>query len=99
MFQAEHGNAYPAVATFANQMTQYTDSSGNAQATKDATHFYGPYMRSIPALPVGAAKGNTGVAAATGTGVGWIYTAATGAIQTNTTGTEVDSAGKLYTTY
>ena len=79
-------------------MTQYTDSSGNAQATKDVTHIYGPYLRSIPPLPVGAAQGNTGVAAATGTGVGWIYDATAGTIGTNTT-TETDSAGNLYTTY
>jgi general secretion pathway protein G len=98
MFQAEHGGTYPAVATFVNQLTQYTDSTGAAQATKDATHIYGPYLRNIPALPVGAAKGNNGVAAATGTGVGWIYTVATGLIQTNTT-TETDSTGVLYTTY
>jgi general secretion pathway protein G len=97
MFQADH-NAYPSATTIANQLTQYTDSSGNAQATKDTTHIYGPYLRNVPALPVGAAKGNSGIAAATGTGVGWLYTAAAGTIGTNTT-TETDSAGNLYTTY
>lgn len=99
MFQAEHGNAYPAVATFANQLTQYTDASGGTSATKDATHIYGPYLRTVPALPVGAAKGSTGVAAAAGSGVGWIYSATTGTIQTNTTNTEVDSAGNAYSSY
>jgi general secretion pathway protein G len=99
MFQAEHGNAYPAIATFTAQLTQFTDASGAASATKDATHIYGPYLRSIPALPVGAAKGSSGVAAAAGTGVGWIFNVTTGAIQTNTTATEVDSAGNAYTTY
>jgi general secretion pathway protein G len=99
MFQVEHGNTYPTVATFVAQMTQYTDAVGNAQATKDATHIYGPYLRSVPALPVGAAKGSTGVAAAAGTGVGWIYSATVGTIQTNTTATEVDSTGKTYSSY
>ena len=99
MFQAEHAGTNPAVATFVAQLTTYTDASGAAQATKDATHIYGPYLRSVPALPVGAAKGNTGVAAATGTGVGWIYNVTTGTITTNTTGTELDSAGNAYTTY
>jgi general secretion pathway protein G len=97
MFQADH-NTYPSATTIANQLTQYTDSSGNAQATKDGTHIYGPYLRTVPALPVGANKGNSGIAAATGTGVGWLYTVASGTIGTNTT-TETDSAGVLYTTY
>ena len=99
MFQIEHGNAYPTVATFTAQLTQFTDVVGNAQATKDATHIYGPYLRSVPALPVGLNKGSTGVAAAAGQGVGWIYNATTGTIQTNTTATEVDAAGNAYTTY
>lgn len=99
MYQAEHGNTYPTVATFVNQLTQFTDASGAAVATKDTTHIYGPYLRSIPALPVGAAKGSTGVAAAAATGIGWIYTVASGTITTNTTTTEVDSAGNAYTTY
>jgi general secretion pathway protein G len=99
MFQAEHNGTYPTVATFVAQMTTFTDSTGAAQATKDATHIYGPYLRTIPALPVGAAKGNTTVAAAAATGVGWVYTAATGVVTTNTTTTEVDSAGNQYTTY
>jgi general secretion pathway protein G len=97
MYQADH-NAYPAAATIANQLTQFSDSSGNAQATKDATHIYGPYLRSVPALPVGANKGNSGIAATAGTGIGWLYTVASGTIGTSTT-TETDSAGVLYTTY
>ena len=99
MFQAEHNGTYPTVAAFVNQLTQFTDAAGAAQATKDTTHIYGPYLRTIPALPVGAAKGNTTVAAAAATGVGWVYTAATGVVTTNTTTTEVDSAGNQYTTY
>ena len=99
MFQAEHNGTYPTVAAFVNQLTQFTDAAGAAQATKDTTHIYGPYLRTSPALPVGAAKGNTTVAAAAATGVGWVYTAATGVVTTNTTTTEVDSAGNQYTTY
>jgi general secretion pathway protein G len=98
MFQAEHNNSYPAVATISTQLTQFTDITGATNATKDATHIYGPYLRTVPALPVGANKGNTGIAAAAGTGVGWLYTAASGTIGTSTT-TETDSNGVLYTTY
>ena len=98
MFQAEHNNTYPAVATITAQLTQFSDIAGATSATKDTTHIYGPYLRAVPALPVGANKGNSGIAAATGTGVGWLYTAASGLIQTNTT-TETDSNSVAYTTY
>ncbi len=99
LYRADHGGTYPTLAMFATQLTQYTDSTGNPQATKDATHLYGPHLRCIPALPVGAATGNTGVAAQAGVGVGWIYNASSGTIHTNTTSTEVDSAGNPYMTY
>ena len=97
MYHTEH-NAFPLVAKFAGQLTTYTDDSGAPQATSDATHIYGPYLRAVPGLPVGTEKGSTGVAAAAGAGVGWIYNETTGVITANS-GTATDSAGVLYTTY
>jgi prepilin-type N-terminal cleavage/methylation domain-containing protein len=97
LYASEHGGAFPTTANFATAMTQYSDSAGTISATPTATCIYGPYLRSIPPLPVGASKGNTGVAAATGSGVGWLYTAATGTIQANAT--EADISGKLYSAY
>jgi hypothetical protein len=79
-------------------MTQYTDAQGTVSATPSTTAIYGPYLRAIPPLPLGANKGETGVAAAAGAGVGWIYNAATGTITANTT-TEADATGKLYSAY
>ena len=99
MYAAEHSGAFPTAALVCTAMTQYTDSAGAVSATRDTTHIYGPYLRKVPPLPVGAAKGNTGMAAAAGDGVGWIYNATTGDIQANTTATEKDSANKLYTDY
>ena len=100
LYATEHGGTYPTVANIVNQLRQYTDDAGDAQAVKDATHIYGPYIRTIPPLPVGAKKGETGIAAADGAGVGWIYTVAAGigSIKTNTT-TEADASGKLYSDY
>ena len=98
LFAAEHGGTYPTAANFTTQLTQFTDSSGATATTKDATHIYGPYLRSVPPLPVGANKGSTGVAAAAATGIGWIYVETTGVITASTT-TEADAAGKLYNTY
>ena len=99
LFSAEHNGAFPTVADAANQLVQYTDAAGDSQATKDSTHIYGPYIRKIPALKVGAKKGSTGIAAADGAGVGWIYTEATGDIKSNTTDSEKDDAGVAYNTY
>lgn len=99
LYQTENGGNYPSAANLPLALTGYNDGTNSAPvATKDATHIYGPYLRSVPALPVGAAKGSTGIAALTGIGVGWIYTAASGTITANTT-TEADAKGVLYNTY
>ena len=98
LFQAEHNGSFPDATNVAAQLTQYTDITGAVSPTKDAAHLYGPYIRSIPPLPVGLRKGQNGIAAADGATIGWIYNAAAGMIQTNTT-TETDSSGNLYTSY
>ncbi|MEI7835193.1 MAG: prepilin-type N-terminal cleavage/methylation domain-containing protein [Planctomycetota bacterium] len=99
MYAAEHNGTFPAVATFSAQLTTYSSAAGATSTTKDATYLYGPYLQQVPALPVGAAKGNTTVAAAAGTGVGWIYSATAGTISSNTTATEVDAGGKKFSDY
>ena len=98
LYATEH-TGYPALATFEDQLTKYTDSAGAAGA-KDSTKIYGPYVRSIPALKVGAEKGKNGVTATAGTsGFGWVYSETTGAISANTSASEKDAAGKLYSAY
>lgn len=99
MYGAEHTGTYPTVANFVNQLTQYTDANSEAQATSDTTHIYGPYIRKIPKLPVGAKKGSTGIAAVDGAGVGWLYTESSGEIKANTTGAETDASGTAWNTY
>ena len=99
LYTVEHGGTPPAEATFEAQLTTYTDSVGDAQATRDTTHYYGPYIRKIPPLPVGARKGATGVKATDGAGIGWIYIESTGSITANCTDTEVDASGKKFNTY
>ena len=99
IYAAEHTGTYPTAANIGNQLTQYTDASGNVNATKTTTYIYGPYVRSVPPLPVGAKKGSTGIAAADANDVGWIYTESTGSIRANTTASEKDDADKLYSDY
>ena len=53
LYATEHGGTYPGATTIANQLTQYTDIDGTTSTTKTTTCIYGPYVRTIPPLPVG----------------------------------------------
>ncbi|MHC5022368.1 MAG: prepilin-type N-terminal cleavage/methylation domain-containing protein [Planctomycetota bacterium] len=99
LYTTEHTGTAPTLAAFVAQMTTYTDGTGGTNATKTGAFIYGPYLRAIPPLPVGAEKGSTGITDTAGTvGAGWVYTAASGSIVANTT-TETDASGKAYSTY
>jgi type II secretory pathway pseudopilin PulG len=97
LYGAEHTGAYPTDPN--SQLVKYSDATGNVNATKTTTFMYGPYVRVIPPLPVGAKKGKTGIATADGANVGWIYDATEGKVKANTTDTEKDDAGKAYNLY
>ena len=73
---------FPTFAAFVNQMTQYTDIAGAAQATKDATHNLGPYLLSIPNNPFTSPLSNA-VGNADGTATAWYYDQATGEFKAN----------------
>lgn len=97
LYRTEHGGAIPAVLTFEDQLTQYTNDAGGTSATKTTTHIYGPYLSAIPAIKLGARKGSNGVAAADAAGIGWIYDASTGALTANASGN--DARGVAYSSY
>ncbi|HEY2587441.1 MAG TPA: prepilin-type N-terminal cleavage/methylation domain-containing protein [Tepidisphaeraceae bacterium] len=103
LYQTEHGGTYPSATdapTFLNQLTEYTDASGAAQATKDTAHIYGPYIKSIPSLPVGTNKGlNTvTISGPAGTGAfGWYYDGTT--VWANDPSTDTDIKTTPYNTY
>jgi prepilin-type N-terminal cleavage/methylation domain-containing protein len=99
LFQTEHGGLFPQVAKFESQLTTYTDDAGNPNATKSDVFIFGPYLRAIPPLPVGAKKGATGVDDTDGAGIGWIYDEASGSIRANTSASEKDARGVLYSAY
>lgn len=101
LYQTEHGGNYPVIANVPAALLQYTDDSGNTSATKTGNFIYGPYLRSVPPLPVGANKGQNGIDVIGNAGtatVGWIYDPTAGTIKANTT-TEADSKGTLYNAY
>ncbi len=99
IYAAEHNGAFPALLTFVDQMTLYTDANGVTNAVKGGAFIYGPYLRKVPPLPVGTEKGSTGVTGLAGTAaMGWVYDGALGTIIANTV-LEADDSGKLYNTY
>lgn len=99
MYAAEHGSVFPAVATFEDQMTMYTDASGGTSATKTGDFVLGPYLQQVPPLPVGSEKGSTGVAAAAAAGIGWEYDEDTGSINAALPASETDDDGKAWNEY
>lgn len=102
LYAAEHNGDFPTShETIGAQLTERTDTAGNPTGTADAGPFiYGPYLRSVPPLPVGALKGETGFTNSVGTaGAGWVYTAATGEVVSNTADSEEDEAAVPYNEY
>jgi prepilin-type N-terminal cleavage/methylation domain-containing protein len=110
LYNAEHptkpldGTATAAGVTAA--LTQYSDALGNTNPTKSNVFIYGPYVKQVPALPVGsgAEKGSitiTGPAAATTAGTvttaGWLFTGTD--FIANLPATDTDAKTVPYNTY
>ncbi len=99
MYSTEHGGDYPDADSIEDQLTQYTDASGDVSEDRDSTHIYGPYLRKVPPLPVGAKKGKTVISESNGDNVGWIYDEEDGEISANCTDDEKDATDKQYNEY
>ena len=107
LYAAEHGNKYPDDnTTIVDQLTQKTNIAGEVDGDGTGPWIYGPYLRSIPPLPVGpdTNKGETDFTNSQGTaGYGWVYTWSgtlgdAGVVKANT-GAATDAAGDAYSTY
>lgn len=98
-YEADHG-AFPAVAEFEAQLTMFSDRDGDTAGGKDATHVYGPYLMTIPKMPVGADVGLSSVTDdGDADGFAWLYDATTGEIHAHTDGAEADTDGRLFSAY
>jgi general secretion pathway protein G len=104
LYNAEHPNApLTASSDVTSALTLYSDANGTTASAKSSTIIYGPYIKSIPALPVGTTnKGNTAIGTSAGStlgaaGNGWFFNGTD--IQANTGAAEADVSGKLYTAY
>jgi general secretion pathway protein G len=97
---AQHGS-YPTVATFEQQMTTYTDRDGNTSTARNPAHPFGPYLMSVPQMPVGTEKGKGSVTDGTAyvPGYGWRYDSSSGQFFANLPDTDKDADGVSLNTY
>jgi type II secretory pathway pseudopilin PulG len=101
-YAQDHRNQFPAgdVTQITAQLTQYSDRSGTVSASPSSQCHFGPYIREIPAIPVGAGKGHATLQLPRqNRQAAWIYDPATGQIWANTTPEDCDSTGRSYSTY
>ncbi len=114
LYQTEHNGLYPAAngsVTVDQLLLQYSDIAGqNLSTTKDTGPnqiLFGPYLRTIPTIPVGSNKGASGIAVsatsgvtpAGGPGIAWLYNSIDGTLKAYTGTVATDSAGNLYASY
>jgi general secretion pathway protein G len=102
LYNAEHPTApLTTSSTFPGALTQYSDASGNTSATKTTACIYGPYLKAVPALPVGVNKGQTSIAVSGTIGTqntgGWYFTGTD--VQANCANAEKDATGTQYNAY
>jgi len=87
-----------------HQLTWFTSVTGDALQAADDTHIFGPYLSSIPRLPVGSRAGSYRIFSmnalttpgAAGDGFGWEYEHYRGRIRANCMAGEVGSNGIPY---
>jgi general secretion pathway protein G len=99
LYATEHNGKFPTKDEIADQLTKYSDLAGNTSESRDTTHVFGPYLRRVPPLPVGAKAGKNGIAEADGAEVAWIYDEVNGTIEANCADSETDATGKKYNEY
>ena len=90
LFKIQHGDTAPAAGSLVSVMTGKTNTADTAAAVSNGA--LGPYVQSFPTNP---ANGFSNVAAATGTGVGWVYSATNGTYTISATNTSASG----YLTY
>ena len=104
LYATEHGGDFPTLTDVPNALLLYTAGTEDATpGASSASNIYGPYIRAIPKLPVGANKGLSTFTAtaptATAASAGWYYNATTGEIRANCKDSEADVASVQYNAY
>ena len=101
LYETEHGKLPDDLVP---QMTEFSNAAGDTQATRGGDFVFGPYLRAIPAIPVGAQKGTNTVTTVTGAATvppsgtsAWWYNSTTGDIRANTAATS--QGGTAFTSF
>jgi type II secretory pathway pseudopilin PulG len=101
-YTIDHHSQFPTgdVTQITAQLTQYSDRSGTVSASPTSEFRFGPYLREIPPIPVGANKGQATLQLPRqNRHAAWVYDPATGQIWANTAPEDCDSSGRCYSTY
>ncbi|HEY7117918.1 MAG TPA: type II secretion system protein [Tepidisphaeraceae bacterium] len=96
---ADHADRAPDAGLIGAQLTQFTDRQGHPSPVRTPRHCLGPYLREIPAIPVGSRTGLATVAASARSGAAWLYDPPNRHIRPNTSERECDTTGRLYSSY
>lgn len=86
LYAVEHQGKYPTAALVNRQLVELTDVDGNLTNGGPGQIVYGPYLRRVPSLTVGARKGQSKIATADAADVGWLYDPQNGVIRPNLKG-------------
>ncbi len=76
LFQTENAGVYPAVGGLAEALTGFSDGAGGTKpyaATRPNGYAYGPYLREIPKLGIGANKDFNTFGGTAAAGTAWVY--------------------------
>jgi hypothetical protein len=95
----EHGGHTPDADRIVPQLTTYSDWAGRTSPVRTSRHPLGPYLREIPAMPVGARKGQTTIGLPTDPATAWTYDPTTGRVRVNAPAEECDPGGRAYASY
>ena len=99
-YRAEHDGQAPPKDEVQEALCYYSNSVGDSfSATKDTTHYLGPYLGSPPPLPVGDKKGSVTIAKVGSGSVGWVYDEGAATITANCEADEIDTSGMPYNQY
>jgi len=82
-YAPEHNGDYPDPAKINTQLVVKTNQWGDAWSGAPGEMAFGPYLRSVPPLPLGDRKGSTTIALNDGDDIGWLYVPASGLIRPN----------------
>ncbi len=80
IYYQEHGNTYPQLTNFEQQMTLASDTAGNTAAVGTAGYDFGPYLRDMPpnSFTGGVTVGNGAIGSSD-----WYYDETTGDFRAN----------------